>query len=171
MVCLLICFAHTNREGELYDGTRLISGLSPNDDGTVKDFVTVHPSFRIIALAQVSTKNAERSMALPAFLQHHQDLIGLFSWLHLKPLTSAEHRQVLSHTFPTLSVALVHKLMMIEEGLGSKEEGEDLTLSTRQLMRLARRLSSLPPQVSKMRTTASVQGSYVLTLDRTCMYM
>jgi len=70
------------------------------------------------------------------------DVINLFSWHILPHMTPQEHSHTLSHVFPTLSRGVRERLVgfMVELGKEEEEVSGGVVVSTRQLMRLARRV-------------------------------
>jgi len=157
-----------DREMELMDGARLVKGGGGEGERGEEEggggrgreggltegaqrILPLHPSFRIIALGEVEVPKSPSSLPASSSTSYsfsspapwlHQDVLPLFSWLVLPPLSSVEHDLVLRRSFPSLPPSLRRTLLDIEAGLSNKEEeGEELSLSTRQLMRLARSLA------------------------------
>ena len=137
------------REGERGEGGRGGGGREGGLEGGCPRVLPLHPSFRIIALGEAEVPKSPSSLPVSSSSSFsspapwlHQDILPLFSWLVLPSLSSVEHDLVLLRSFPSLPPSLRRTLLEIEAGLSNKEEeGEDLSLSTRQLMRLARSLA------------------------------
>lgn len=129
---------------ELLDGSRL-TGQPISNSGNNRT-ILIHPSFRLIAIAQADGKGGEASWLNP-------DVLNLFSWHVVPQMTPAEHRAAMARVFPSIPpgicdrlVAFTEELMKEEQELSSGNMG--MAFSTRQLMRLCRRIQGMSEEVA-----------------------
>ncbi|XP_060050736.1 von Willebrand factor A domain-containing protein 8 isoform X2 [Erinaceus europaeus] len=141
-----------DRELSLYDGSRLLredrysrlkEELQLSDEQLQKRLIfPVHPSFRIIALAEPPVVGSSTQQWLgPEFLT-------MFFFHHMKPLVKSEELQVIKEMVPNIPQESLDKLLSFTHKLRDTQDptAQSLaaSLSTRQLLRISRRLSQYP---------------------------
>ncbi|XP_077200195.1 von Willebrand factor A domain-containing protein 8 [Paroedura picta] len=143
-----------DREITLYDGTILLREdryeklkeelqLSDEDIGQRSVF-PIHPSFRIMALAEPPVVgSATQQWLVP-------ELLTLFLFHYMKPLSKSEERRVINEKVSTVPSAVVEQLLRLTHKLRETQDprAQSLasSLSTRQLLRVCRRLSHYPDE-------------------------
>ncbi|GAB1299118.1 von Willebrand factor A domain-containing protein 8 [Apodemus speciosus] len=147
----LVLLIH-DRELSLYDGSRLLredrylrlkESLQLTDEQLQnRSIFPIHPSFRIIALAEPPVVGSTTQQWLgPEFLT-------MFFFHHMKPLVKSEELQVIKETVPDVPQEALEKLLSVTHRLRETEDptAQSLaaSLSTRQLLRISRRLSQYP---------------------------
>ncbi|XP_072473221.1 von Willebrand factor A domain-containing protein 8 isoform X2 [Notamacropus eugenii] len=143
-----------DRELTLFDGSRLLredryqllkEDLQLSDEQLKMRFIyPIHPSFRIIALAEPPVIGSSTQQWLgPEFLT-------LFFFHHMKPLIRSEEMEVIKEMVPNVPHDAMEKLLSFTHKLRETEDptAQSLaaSLSTRQLLRIARRLSKYPDE-------------------------
>ncbi|XP_074047842.1 von Willebrand factor A domain-containing protein 8 [Macrotis lagotis] len=143
-----------DRELTLYDGSRLLredryqrlkDELQLSDEQLKKRFIyPIHPSFRIIALAEPPVIGSSTQQWLgPEFLT-------LFFFHHMKPLIRSEEMEVIKEMVLSIPQDAVEKLLSFTHKLRETQDptAQSLaaSLSTRQLLRIVRRLSKYPDE-------------------------
>ncbi|GFR87627.1 von Willebrand factor A domain-containing protein 8-like [Elysia marginata] len=142
----------SERELQLLDGTRLIGqnkydqmkidlGLS-DKDLQQRNILPIHPSFRIIALSEPPVVGSSKQQWLSP------EMLTMFLYHNMRPLSRLEEMDVISRLVPNLPdlgrlFDFVHSLR------GSKDaslQSLSSNLSTRQLLRIARRLATFPSE-------------------------
>nr|XP_004650824.2 von Willebrand factor A domain-containing protein 8 [Jaculus jaculus] len=141
-----------DRELSLYDGSRLLredrymrlkEELQMSDEQLQqRSIFPVHPSFRIIALAEPPVIGSSAQQWLgPEFLT-------MFFFHHMKPLAKNEEIKVIKEMVPNIPQEALEKLLSFTHKLRSTQDptAQSLaaSLSTRQLLRISRRLSRYP---------------------------
>ncbi|XP_012578723.1 PREDICTED: von Willebrand factor A domain-containing protein 8 isoform X2 [Condylura cristata] len=141
-----------DRELSLYDGSRLLredrymrlkEEMQVTDEQLQKRSIfPVHPSFRIIALAEPPVIGSTTQQWLgPEFLT-------MFLFHHMKPLVKSEEIQVIKEMVPNIPQEALDKLLSFTHNLRETQDptAQSLasSLSTRQLLRISRRLSQYP---------------------------
>jgi len=140
-----------DREITLHDGTRLLrhdkydsmrDKLQIDDKEMRKQSVyRIHPSFRIIALAEppkqgVSSSNANKWL--------DSELLTLFMYHHMPPLSHHQELKVLNGMVPGLNSDIAKYLLRVTEKLRNSKDANSRSLasslSTRQLIRICKRL-------------------------------
>ncbi|XP_038049927.1 von Willebrand factor A domain-containing protein 8-like [Patiria miniata] len=143
-----------DREISLFDGTRLLrndryqalkeqSGLT--DEQMQERFIfPIHPSFRIVALAEPPVIGSSTQQWL------NPELLTLFLYHHLRPLSMAEEMDVIQGMVPNTNLATLESLLKLTHLLRNSGDTTlqslSSSLSTRNLLRIARRLSSYPEE-------------------------
>ncbi|GIY28025.1 von Willebrand factor A domain-containing protein 8 [Caerostris darwini] len=142
-----------DREMQLYDGTRLLrhdryDSLKQNlqfsdQDMRQNKILRIHPAFRIVALAE------------PPKLQSTSDnwmnpqLLSIFHFHAIRPLSLQEEKIVIQGMVGRLSEK-IHSILQFTHKLRNSEDDTlrnvSASFSTRQLVRMARRLSSFPDE-------------------------
>ena len=136
-----------DRELQLYDGTRLLEQskfqLIKEENGwstremEERGVLPIHPAFRMIALAEPPTVGQAKGQWLTP------EILSMFTFHEMRPLRQAEESQVLT-TVTGASGEAVEDILRITHRLRTSEDGAlrsiATNLSTRQLLRLARRL-------------------------------
>ncbi|XP_038618052.1 von Willebrand factor A domain-containing protein 8 isoform X1 [Tachyglossus aculeatus] len=143
-----------DRELTLYDGTRLLredryqclkEELQLSDEQLQKRFILpIHSSFRIVALAEPPVAGSGTQQWLgPEFLT-------MFLFHHVKPLVRSEEIQVIKGMVPNAPQDVIEKLMTLTHKLRATQDptAQSLaaSLSTRQLLRISRRMSQYPDE-------------------------
>uniref|UniRef100_A0A8C1K7N3 von Willebrand factor A domain-containing protein 8 n=1 Tax=Cyprinus carpio TaxID=7962 RepID=A0A8C1K7N3_CYPCA len=143
-----------DRELALYDGTRL---LRWDRYQTLKDelklthqelqdrsIFPVHPSFRIIALAEPPQVGSTSQQWLGP------EILTMFLFHTIKPLAKAEETAVIQGMIPNVPKEAVEQLQHLTHSLRKSNDPTALSLasslSTRQLLRICRRLSQYPEE-------------------------
>ncbi|MGH0128533.1 UNVERIFIED_CONTAM: hypothetical protein FKN15_018942 [Acipenser sinensis] len=143
-----------DRELTLYDGTRLLrvdryeslkEELQLSDEELQKRSIfPVHPSFRIIALAEPPVAGSSTQQWLGP------ELLTMFLFHSVKPLTVTEETQVIRAMIPNVPKDAVEQLLHLTHKLRKTNDptAQSLasSLSTRQLLRICRRLSQYPEE-------------------------
>ncbi|XP_034614310.1 von Willebrand factor A domain-containing protein 8 [Trachemys scripta elegans] len=143
-----------DRELTLYDGTRLLREdryQSLKDELQLSDkelqqrsIFLIHPSFRIVALAEPPVIGSSTKQWLgPEFLT-------LFLFHNVKSFTRNEEIQVIKEMIPNVPTVAVEQLLSLTHKLRETNDptAQSLasSLSTRQLLRICRRLSQYPDE-------------------------
>ncbi|GMF11715.1 unnamed protein product [Phytophthora lilii] len=144
-----------DREIDLADGSKLVSQTVYNeivadanksgDASALSRVSPIHPSFRIIAIAEADPATLKGTTAVPgkestaAWLS--SDNISMFSFHHLPQISPDQSEPIIRHLYPDLP----------QETTSAKENSSNadylaLSLSTRQLLRVCRRLNAFPKQ-------------------------
>ncbi|XP_044304134.1 von Willebrand factor A domain-containing protein 8 isoform X2 [Varanus komodoensis] len=153
MLAILQRLIH-DREIALYDGTRLLredrykklkEELQLSDEKLQqRSIFPIHPSFRIVALAEPPVIGSATQQWLGA------ELLTLFVFHHVKPLNKKEEIKVITETVPNVPSAAVEQLLKLTHRLRATNDptAQSLvsSLSTRQLLRISRRLSCYPDE-------------------------
>ncbi|XP_032258825.1 von Willebrand factor A domain-containing protein 8 isoform X3 [Phoca vitulina] len=141
-----------DRELSLYDGSRLLKEdrymrlkeeLQLSDEQLQqRSIFPVHPSFRIIALAEPPVIGSTTQQWLgPEFLT-------MFFFHYMKPLVKSEEIQVIKEMVPNIPQEALDRLLSFTHQLRETQDptAQSLaaSLSTRQLLRISRRLSQYP---------------------------
>jgi len=141
-----------DRELSLYDGSRLLKEdrymrlkeeLQLSDEQLQqRSIFPVHPSFRIIALAEPPVIGSTTQQWLgPEFLT-------MFFFHYMKPLVKTEEIQVIKEMVPNIPQEALDRLLSFTHQLRETQDptAQSLaaSLSTRQLLRISRRLSQYP---------------------------
>ncbi|KAG4058579.1 von Willebrand factor A domain-containing protein 8 [Phytophthora cactorum] len=153
-----------DREIDLADGSKLVSQATydsivaetntTGDQSTLSRVSPIHPSFRIISIAEADPATLKGGAAIPgkestsAWLS--SDSISMFSFHQLPAISAAQSEEVVRRLFPELPQETTSTLLAFSEKLQrAKETNADylaLSLSTRQLLRVCRRLNAFPEQ-------------------------
>nr|XP_055071414.1 von Willebrand factor A domain-containing protein 8 [Misgurnus anguillicaudatus] len=143
-----------DRELNLYDGTRLLrwdryqtlkDELQLSDqDLQDRSIFPIHPSFRIIALAEPPQVGSTTQQWLGP------EVLTMFLFHTIKPLAKAEEMAVLHEMIPNVPKEAVEQLLHLTHSLRMSSDPTALSLasslSTRQLLRICRRLSQYPQE-------------------------
>lgn len=143
-----------DRELNLYDGTRLLrwdryqtlkEELQLSDqDLQDRSIFPIHPSFRIIALAEPPQVGSTTQQWLGP------EVLTMFLFHTIKPLAKAEEMAVLHEMIPNVPKEAVEQLLHLTHSLRMSSDPTALSLasslSTRQLLRICRRLSQYPQE-------------------------
>jgi hypothetical protein len=141
-----------DRDLTLHDGTRLVSQeryqsiqseLGASDARMHElGLRMIHPSFRIIALAEPPAEG-QRSWLT-------EEILSMFHFHQLKPLSVAEEHLIVDKLVPGLDAAKRQALFdctqHLREGIKNSILGKSSSLSTRQMLRLARRMDLFPKE-------------------------
>lgn len=139
-----------DRELQLFDGTRLLehdryeqiktdNELSDQDMKERKVF-PIHPAFRIVGLSEPPVPgSASQQWMTP-------EMLTMFLFHHLRPLSLGEEKEVITRVVPKCPemgklLTFVHEL---RKSTDPAMVSIAASLSTRQLIRIARRLSNFP---------------------------
>ncbi|XDV30937.1 hypothetical protein PO909_033759, partial [Leuciscus waleckii] len=143
-----------DRELALYDGTRLLrwdryQTLKEELKLTDKELqdrsiFPIHPSFRIIALAEPPQVGSTTQQWLGP------EILTMFLFHTIKPLAKAEETAILQGMIPNVPKEAVEQLQHLTHSLRKSNDPTALSLasslSTRQLLRICRRLSQYPQE-------------------------
>ncbi|XP_019792046.2 von Willebrand factor A domain-containing protein 8 isoform X1 [Tursiops truncatus] len=166
-----------DRELSLYDGSRLLredrymrlkEELQMSDEQLQKRSIfPVHPSFRIIALAEppVTGSTAQQWLG-PEFLT-------MFFFHYMKPLVKSEEIQVIKEMVPNMPQEALDKLLSFTHKLRETQDptAQSLaaSLSTRQLLRISRRLSQYPNENLHSAVTKACLSRFLPSLARSAL--
>nr|XP_034959302.1 von Willebrand factor A domain-containing protein 8 isoform X1 [Zootoca vivipara] len=143
-----------DRDITLYDGTRLLRNeryqklkedLQLSDEELQqRSIFPIQPSFRIIALAEPPVIGSSTQQWLGP------ELLTLFLFHDIKPLNKSEEIKVIKGVVPNVPSAAVEQLLKLAHKLRETNDptAQSLasSLSTRQLLRICRRLSQYPDE-------------------------
>ncbi|KAG1945294.1 von Willebrand factor A domain-containing protein 8 [Pimephales promelas] len=143
-----------DRELALYDGTRLLrwdryqtlkEELKLTDQELQdRSIFPIHPSFRIIALAEPPQVGSATQQWLGP------EILTMFLFHTIKPLAKAEETAILQGMIPNVPKEAVEQLQHLTHSLRKSNDPTALSLasslSTRQLLRICRRLSQYPQE-------------------------
>ncbi|KAM9319394.1 von Willebrand factor A domain-containing protein 8 [Gastrophryne carolinensis] len=143
-----------DRELTLYDGTRLLRGdryqylkeeLQHSDaELQERSIHPIHPSFRIIAMAEPPVIGSSNQQWLGP------ELLTMFLFHEVKPSTRKEEIQIMREMVPNVPKESVEQLLTLTHKLRQTRDptAQSLasSLSTRQLLRICRRLSQYPDE-------------------------
>ncbi|XP_051999049.1 von Willebrand factor A domain-containing protein 8 [Xyrauchen texanus] len=143
-----------DRELALYDGTRLLrldryqtlkEELQFTDQQLQdRSIFPIHPSFRVIALAEPPQVSSTTQQWLGP------EILTMFLFHNIKPLAKAEEMAVLQGMVPNVPSEAVEQLLHLTHSLRKSNDPTALSLasslSTRQLLRICRRLSQYPQE-------------------------
>ncbi|KAL7983993.1 hypothetical protein Chor_004533 [Crotalus horridus] len=143
-----------DREITLYDGTRLLREdryRKLQEDLQIsaeelqqRAIFPIHPSFRVVALAEPPSVGSITQQWLGP------ELLTLFFFHYMKPLSKNEEIKVIKEMVPNVARASAEKLLMLTHKLRETNDptAQSLasSLSTRQLLRICRRLSHYPDE-------------------------
>ncbi|KAM7321273.1 hypothetical protein ACRRTK_019365 [Alexandromys fortis] len=166
-----------DRELSLYDGSRLLredrylslkQRLQLTDEQLQdRSIFPIHPSFRIIALAEPPVVGSTTQQWLgPEFLT-------MFFFHHMKPLVKSEEIQVIKEMVPNVPQDALEKLLSVTHKLRETQDptAQSLagSLSTRQLLRIARRLSQYPNENLHDAITKACLSRFLPSLARSAL--
>ncbi|KAG7467129.1 hypothetical protein MATL_G00150010 [Megalops atlanticus] len=143
-----------DRELALYDGTRLLRSdryqalkeeLQLSDQELQqRSIFPIHPSFRIVALAEPPVAGSTSQQWLGP------ELLTMFLFHTMKPLGVAEETAIIRAMTPNAPTEAVEQLLRLTHSLRQTNDptAQSLasSLSTRQLLRICRRLSQYPEE-------------------------
>ncbi|XP_027851720.2 von Willebrand factor A domain-containing protein 8 [Aphis gossypii] len=136
-----------DRDLQLYDGTRLLRSDRYDklanklgvDVMNKSNIIRIHPAFRIMALAEPP------GGTIPQWIT--PEVLNMFIFHELRPLSAVEELKIVQHLYPN-SVKPMKKLVAVTKKL---RESTDIylnslapSLSTRQLLRISKRLDKYP---------------------------
>ncbi|XP_034521130.1 von Willebrand factor A domain-containing protein 8 isoform X3 [Ailuropoda melanoleuca] len=166
-----------DRELSLYDGSRLLredrykrlkEELQVSDAQLRKRSIfPVHPSFRIIALAEPPVIGSTTQQWLgPEFLT-------MFFFHYMKPLVRSEEIQVIKEMVPNIPQEALDRLLAFTHKLRETQDptAQSLaaSLSTRQLLRISRRLSQYPNENLHSAVTKACLSRFLPSLARSAL--
>uniref|UniRef100_A0A8C0KYF1 von Willebrand factor A domain-containing protein 8 n=1 Tax=Canis lupus dingo TaxID=286419 RepID=A0A8C0KYF1_CANLU len=166
-----------DRELSLYDGSRLLredrymrlkEELQLSDEQLQKRSIfPVHPSFRIIALAEPPVIGSTTQQWLgPEFLT-------MFLFHYMKPLVKSEEIQVIKEMVPNIPQEALDRLLSFTHKLRETQDptAQSLaaSLSTRQLLRISRRLSQYPNENLHSAVTKACLSRFLPSLARSAL--
>ena len=154
-----------DRELQLYDGTRLISeerfgkicqqsGLSEEEFSQKSQILKIKDSFRIVALAEPPSINSTTSSSGGQWLT--PEILSMFFFHNMRPLNQAEELSVLNHASSNISSTtkrseasrtlndILHMTHILRSSPDSSLVSIANSLSTRQLLRISKRLQRFP---------------------------
>ncbi|XP_077987566.1 von Willebrand factor A domain-containing protein 8-like [Glandiceps talaboti] len=141
-----------DREFNLFDGTKLIrhdryeelkkKTETTDEEMRKRQVFPIHPSFRILALAEPPVAGSSSHQWL------NSELLTLFHYHHVKPLSYIEEMEVIQGMVPNVVQDLMEPLLKLTHRLRNSGDSTMLSLSsslsTRQLLRIAKRLALYP---------------------------
>lgn len=150
-----------DREMDLYDGTRLLrwdryqtlkEQLQFSDQQLQeRSIFPIHPSFRVLALAEppvVGTSSGSSSSKGQQWLG--PELLTMFLYHTVRPLAKAEEMDLIQGLTPNVPMEAAEQLLHFTHSLRKTNDptAQSLasSLSTRQLLRICRRLSQYPEE-------------------------
>ncbi|KAM6177939.1 von Willebrand factor A domain-containing protein 8 [Rhynchocyon petersi] len=166
-----------DRELNLYDGSRLLredryvrlkEELKVSDEQLQKRSIfPIHPSFRIIALAEPPVIGSATQQWLgPEFLT-------MFIFHYMKPLVKSEEIQVIKEMVPNMPQEALDKLLSfthkLRETLDPTAQSLAASLSTRQLLRISRRLALYPNENLHSAVTKACLSRFLPSLARSAL--
>ncbi|XP_039733141.1 von Willebrand factor A domain-containing protein 8 isoform X2 [Pteropus medius] len=166
-----------DRELSLYDGSRLLrkdrymrlkEELQMSDEQLQKRSIfPIHPAFRIIALAEPPVIGSATQQWLgPEFLT-------MFFFHYMKPLVKSEEIQVIKEMVPSVPQEALDKLLSFTHRLRETQDptAQSLaaSLSTRQLLRISRRLSQYPDENLHDAVTKACLSRFLPSLARSAL--
>ncbi|XP_036613372.1 von Willebrand factor A domain-containing protein 8 [Trichosurus vulpecula] len=166
-----------DRELTLFDGSRLLredryqhlkEELQLSDEQLKKRSIyPIHPSFRIIALAEPPVIGSSTQQWLgPEFLT-------LFFFHHMKPLVRSEEMEVIKEMVSNVPHDAVEKLLSFTHKLRETQDptAQSLaaSLSTRQLLRITRRLSKYPDESLHRAVNKACLSRFLPSLARSAL--
>uniref|UniRef100_A0AAV2K2C1 von Willebrand factor A domain-containing protein 8 n=1 Tax=Knipowitschia caucasica TaxID=637954 RepID=A0AAV2K2C1_KNICA len=148
-----------DRELDLYDGTRLLRSdryqalkeeLQFTDQQLQeRSIFPIHPSFRVLALAEPPVVGANSSSS-KGQQWLGPELLTMFLYHTVTPMSKAEEMQLIEGLAPNVPKEAVEQLLHLTHSLRSTHDptAQSLasSLSTRQLLRICRRLSEYPEE-------------------------
>ncbi|XP_059683052.1 von Willebrand factor A domain-containing protein 8 [Gavia stellata] len=167
-----------DRELTLYDGTRLLredryqnlkEELQISDEKLQeRSIFPIHPSFRIVVLAEPPVIGSSTQQWLgPEFLT-------LFLFHNVRSLSKSEEIQVIKDMIPNVPSVVVEQLLSLTHKL---RETNDATaqslassLSTRQLLRICRRLSQHPDESLYYAVNKACLSRFLPNLARSALH-
>nr|XP_015219376.1 PREDICTED: von Willebrand factor A domain-containing protein 8 isoform X1 [Lepisosteus oculatus] len=166
-----------DRELALYDGTRLLQAdryqslkkeLQFSDEELQERSVfPIHPSFRIVALAEPPVVGSASQQWLGP------ELLTMFLFHHVQPLAMAEEGEVLRGMTPNVPKEAVEQLLHFTHRLRQTNDptAQSLasSLSTRQLLRICRRLSQYPEESISHSINKACLSRFLPTLARSAL--
>ncbi|KAB0372785.1 hypothetical protein FD755_015538, partial [Muntiacus reevesi] len=149
----------------------LLDGIHRVNAGTLavlqRSIFPVHPSFRIIALAEPPVIGSTTQQWLgPEFLT-------MFFFHYMKPLVKSEEIQVIKEMVPNMPTEALDKLLSFTHKLRETQDptAQSLaaSLSTRQLLRISRRLSQYPNENLHNAVTKACLSRFLPSLARSAL--
>lgn len=144
-LCVLQRLVH-DRELQLYDGTRLLrhdrydSLLESNQGQPIPGVLRIHPDFRILASAE--TPSASNPWLTP-------EILSTFLFQEVRSLNINEEAHLIESIYGSIPASLQRLLAVIEDTRNAKDTSLQQiasSLSTRQLLRIAKRISEFPEE-------------------------
>uniref|UniRef100_A0AAG5DY10 von Willebrand factor A domain-containing protein 8 n=1 Tax=Anopheles atroparvus TaxID=41427 RepID=A0AAG5DY10_ANOAO len=142
-----------DRELQLYDGRRLMAHErfdrlrateQPGVDLAARGLLRIHPAFRIIALAEPHQRGVGGAgTATPSGAWISAETLSLFLFHEVRGLSESEERRVLDALYGPLDGTMEQILQLAHHLRASPDDVQQAlagNLSTRQLLRIARRL-------------------------------
>ncbi|GLD75474.1 von Willebrand factor A domain-containing protein 8 [Lates japonicus] len=130
-----------DRELDLYDGTRLLRSIFP-----------IHPSFRVLSLAEPPVVGTITSSSSNSRGQQWlgPELLTMFLYHTVTPLAKGEEMGLIQGLTPNVPMEAAEQLLHLTQFLKKTNDptAQSLasSLSTRQLLRICRRLSQYPKE-------------------------
>ncbi|XP_058526672.1 von Willebrand factor A domain-containing protein 8 [Ochotona princeps] len=166
-----------DRELSLYDGSRLLredryqrlkEELQMSDEQLqMRSIFPIHPSFRIIAMAEPPVIGSTAQQWLGP------ELLTMFFFHYMKPLVKSEEMQVVKEMVPNTPQEALDKLLSFTHKLRETQDptAQSLaaSLSTRQLLRMARRLSQYPNENLHGAVTKACLSRFLPNLARSAL--
>lgn len=166
-----------DRELSLYDGTRLLrwdryqslkQELQLSDEELRKRSVfPVHPSFRVVALAEPPVPGSSSKQWLGP------EILTMFLFHTVSQLGKAEEAAIIQGMVPSVPKAAVDQLLQLSHRLKQTNDPTSQSLasslSTRQLLRICRRISQYPDESIAHAVNKACLSRFLPSLARTAL--
>ncbi|XP_031417095.1 von Willebrand factor A domain-containing protein 8 isoform X2 [Clupea harengus] len=166
-----------DRELSLYDGTRLLrwdryqalqQELQLSDEELQQRSVfPVHPSFRVVALAEPPVAGSSTQQWLGP------EMLTMFLFHTVNQLGKAEEAAIIQGMIPHVPKAAVDQLLQLSHSLRQTNDptAQSLasSLSTRQLLRICRRISQYPEESIAHAVNKACLSRFLPSLGRTAL--
>ncbi|KAJ3592119.1 hypothetical protein NHX12_007248, partial [Muraenolepis orangiensis] len=172
-----------DRELALYDGTRLLrwdrfqtlkEQLQLTDQQLQdRSIFPIHPSFRVLALAEPPVVGARGGGAGGSQQWLGPELLTMFLFHSVSPLARAEEASLIRGLTPNAPTEAVEQLLNLAHSLRSTNDptAQSLasSLSTRQLLRVCRRLSQYPEESIEHAVNKACLSRFLPSLARSSL--
>ena len=162
-----------DREVQLYDGTRLLARdkydllLAEHgwtaEEMAARGVLPIHPAFRLVALAEPPTVGQAKGQWMTA------EILSMFLFHDMRSLSQAEETQVVTSVAGSCGQVMAD-IMTVTHKLRSSEDASlrsvATNLSTRQLLRLARRLNKYPDETASNLINKACLGRFLPALAK-----
>jgi len=160
-----------DRELQLYDGRRLTSRQKCDQMGLgeeqleARGILPIHPSFRIIALAEPpSTSGSTKDQWIVP------EVLPMFTFHHMRPMTRAEETEVLETVSQGALGQVMEDVLRVTHRLRQSDDGAlrsiASSLSTRQLIRIAKRLQKFSNEDAHSAIQKACLGRFLPSLAK-----
>ncbi|EDQ92903.1 uncharacterized protein MONBRDRAFT_14058 [Monosiga brevicollis MX1] len=119
---------------ERWEALAELTGLDPASP-TLHGVELIHPSFRIVALAEPDIKGAAGKNWIT------EEIASLFEWHICQPLCKEDQLALLGNTDPEAAVRIHGAMQRLHDGAGDGVLASSLKFSTRMMLRIAHRVA------------------------------